>query len=136
MGYRIFSPRNVIADGRAVRSRHRLRGGKRQTLEQRLAMIQTECADSIRFAAFETNGPALWAGVTAALETVLHRHWQAAALLGSKPEQGFHVRCDQTSHRPSDLAAGHVRALVGVAPLKPAEFIIFAVECATADTPG
>ncbi len=135
MGFRIISPRTFIAPGAAART-HRLRGGKARTLEQRLDAMKTECAASIGFAVFEPNDAALWARVAAAIEAVLFKHWQAGALLGSKPEQGFHVRCDQTSHRPADLAAGHVRALVGVAPLKPAEYIIFAVASATADRPA
>ncbi len=136
MAQKIIPPSQFVAEGAAVPTRQRLRGGKPQTLEQRLEAMKAECAASIGFAVFEPNGPALWARVAAAIETVLLRHWQAGALLGSKPEQGFHVRCDQTSHRQTDLAAGHVRALVGVAPLKPAEYIIFAVECATADRPA
>lgn len=136
MARKIIPPSQFVAEGAVVPKRQRLRGGKPQTLEQRLEAMKAECAASVAFAVFEPNGPALWARVAVAIETVLLRHWQAGALLGSKPEQGFHVRCNQTSHRPSDLAAGQVRCLVGVAPLKPAEFIIFAVESATADRPA
>lgn len=137
MGRTIIRPEQPVAETAAAAAPRRRPGtGKApKSLEQLLADIKAQCEDSIRFAAFEPNDPALWARVAAAVQAVLMPHWQAGILLGSTPEHGFFVRCDRTSHQEADLAVGRMRALVGVAPVKPAEFIIFALESATADSP-
>ena len=47
--------------------------------------------------------------------------------LGSKPEQAFFVKCDRTTMTQNDLDNGRLVCLVGVAPIKPAEFVIFRI---------
>ena len=54
-------------------------------------------------------------------------------LLGDKPEQAFFVRCDRTTMTQNDLDNGRMIVLIGVAPVKPAEFVIFRIGQWTAD---
>ena len=53
--------------------------------------------------------------------------WRDGALLGDKPEEAFFVRCDRTTMTQNDLDNGRLICLIGVAPTKPAEFVIFRI---------
>jgi phage tail sheath protein FI len=59
--------------------------------------------------------------------------WQSGALLGNQPEQAYSVRCDRTTMSQDDIVNGRLLCLVGVAALKPAEFIVFRIGQWTAD---
>jgi phage tail sheath protein FI len=54
-------------------------------------------------------------------------------LLGAKPEDAFFVRCDRTTMTQNDLDNGRLICLVGISPVKPAEFVIFRIGQWTAD---
>ena len=62
--------------------------------------------------------------------------WRDGALMGAKPEQAFFVRCDRSTMTQNDLDNGRMICLIGVAPLKPAEFVIFRIGQWTADRRG
>jgi len=87
-----------------------------------------------QFAVFEPNGPKLWANVTQTIEDFLLVLWRDGALLGDKPEQAFFVRCDRTTMTQNDLDNGRLICLIGIAPVKPAEFVIFRIGQFTADS--
>jgi uncharacterized protein len=86
-----------------------------------------------QWAVFEPNGPRLWANVRQTVEDFLLVLWRDGALLGDKPEQAYFVRCDRTTMTQNDLDNGRLICLVGVAPVKPAEFVIFRIGQWTAD---
>lgn len=83
---------------------------------------------------FEPNGERLWANVRATVYDFLYNEWVNGHLLGSKPESAFFVRCDRSTMTQNDLDNGRLVCLVGVAPLRPAEFVIFRVGQKTADS--
>jgi len=62
--------------------------------------------------------------------------WRAGALQGNKPEQAFFVKCDRTTITQGDIDNGRLIYLVGVAVVKPAEFIIFRIGQWTAEHQG
>jgi phage tail sheath protein FI len=86
-----------------------------------------------QWAVFEPNGPKLWANVRQTVEDFLLVLWRDGALLGDKPEQAYFVRCDRTTMTQNDLDNGRLICLIGVAPVKPAEFVIFRIGQWTAD---
>ncbi len=86
-----------------------------------------------QWAVFEPNNERLWANVRRMLEDFLLVLWRDGALLGEKPEDAFFVRCDRTTMTQNDLDNGRMICLVGVAPVRPAEFVIFRVGQWTAD---
>ena len=88
---------------------------------------------STQYAVFEPNGPRLWASIVDSIEDFLLVEWMNGALLGDTPEQAFFVRCDRTTMSQNDLDNGRLICLVGVAPVKPAEFVIFRIGQFTAD---
>ena len=69
----------------------------------------------------------MWANVRRTVQDFLLNQWQTGALAGSKPEQAFLVRCDRTTMTQDDIDNGRLIVVVGVAPLKPAEFVIFRI---------
>jgi len=86
-----------------------------------------------QWAVFEPNGPRLWANIRQTVEDFLLVLWRDGALLGDKPEQAYFVRCDRTTMTQNDLDNGRMICLVGVAPVKPAEFVIFRIGQWTGD---
>jgi hypothetical protein len=86
-----------------------------------------------QFAVFEPNNERLWQNVRQAVEDFLLTLWQSGALLGEKPEKAFFVRCDRTTMTQNDLDNGRLIVLIGVAPTKPAEFVIFRIGQFTGD---
>lgn len=80
-----------------------------------------------RFAVFEPNDLRLWARLRDAVTNFLTTQWRAGALFGARPEEAFFVRVDETTTTQDDRDNGRVNIIVGIAPVKPAEFIVFQI---------
>jgi hypothetical protein len=76
---------------------------------------------------FEPNDEKLWARVKQTINQFLTTVWKAGALMGSTPEEAFFIKCDRTTMTQSDIDNGRLIVLIGVAPVKPAEFVIFRI---------
>jgi phage tail sheath protein FI len=87
-----------------------------------------------QWAVFEPNNERLWANIRSTIEDFLLVQWKSGALMGSKPEEAFFVRCDRTTMTQNDLDNGRLICLIGVAPTYPAEFVIFRIGQWTADS--
>jgi phage tail sheath protein FI len=74
---------------------------------------------------FEPNNEALWKRVVDTIESFLIGVWKTGALMGTTPEEGFFVRCDRTTMTQDDIDNGRLICYIGIAPVKPAEFVIF-----------
>ena len=88
---------------------------------------------STQWAVFEPNNEELWLKIRLTIEGFLYDVWRTGALLGTRPEEAYFVRCDRTTMSQSDLDNGRLVCLIGVAPTKPAEFVIFRIGQWTAD---
>lgn len=86
-----------------------------------------------QWAVFEPNGPRLWRSIVESVSGFLYSEWVAGALFGNTPVEAFFVRCDRTTMTQNDLSNGRLICVIGVAPLKPAEFVIFRIGQKTAD---
>jgi len=102
-------------------------------LRRYFAYLERSLDRGTQWAVFEPNGEALWANVRRTIEDFLLNEWQSGALLGDKPEKAFFVKCDRTTMTQNDLDNGRLICLIGLAPLKPAEFVIFRIGQWTAD---
>jgi uncharacterized protein len=98
--------------------------------------IEHSIDKSSQWAVFEPNNAQLWDNVRTTVEDFLLVLWMQGALLGGKPEEAYFVRCDRTTMTQNDLDNGRLVCLVGIAPVKPAEFVIFRVGQWTADAKG
>ncbi|MEY2655742.1 MAG: hypothetical protein RLZZ524_2770, partial [Pseudomonadota bacterium] len=92
-----------------------------------MASLQATIERSLGWAVFEPNDEALWARVRASIESLLLGLWRAGAFQGQKPEEACFVRCDRSTMTQADLDAGRLIVQVGVAPIRPAEFVLMRV---------
>lgn len=72
------------------------------------------------------------AAVESAVGDFLLALFRDGGVVGTDPDEAFFVRCDRTTTTPADAAAGRLRAVVGIAPLRPADFVVLRVEVAVA----
>ena len=82
---------------------------------------------------FEPSGEVLWLKIRTQLERLLGDFYAAGAFLGATANEAYSVRCDATTTSQNDLDNGRLICLIGVAPLRPAEFVIFRIGQWTAD---
>jgi phage tail sheath protein FI len=102
-------------------------------LRRYFAYLEHSIDRGTQWAVFEPNGERLWANVRRTIADFLFNEWQMGALLGDKPEKAFFVKCDRTTMTQNDLDNGRLVCLIGVAPLRPAEYVIFRIGQWTAD---
>lgn len=88
-------------------------------------MIKESVADGTRWVVFEPNDHTLWKSIRRDIGAFLTNVWRDGALLGTAPQQAFFVKCDEETNPPEVRDAGQVVTLIGIAPVKPAEFVIF-----------
>lgn len=90
-------------------------------------MIETTIMNGTSFAVFEPNDQKLWEGLKRTVGSFLRGLWRDGALFGATAEQAFFVKCDEETNPPDSIDQGRVIVEVGIAPVKPAEFVIFRV---------
>lgn len=76
---------------------------------------------------FEPNDEPLWQRVKRVVTAFLTNVWRDGALMGRTAEEAFFVKCDRTTMTQADIDNGRLIILVGIAPVKPAEFVIFRI---------
>jgi hypothetical protein len=76
---------------------------------------------------FEPNDRSLWKRIIRDVGAFLRIQWMEGKLVGDKPEKAYFVKCDEETNPPEIVDAGMVVTLIGVAPSKPAEFVIFRI---------
>lgn len=89
--------------------------------------LEHSIADSTNWVVFEPNGQALWSAVATTVSDFLYNEWFSGHLLGATPAEAYFVRCDRTTMTEADLENGRLICVIGVAPLEPAEFVIFRI---------
>lgn len=89
--------------------------------------IEQSLVKGTRYAVFEPNDLRLWARLRDSIKNFLTTQWRAGALFGAKPEEAFFVRVDETTTTQDDRDNGRVNLVIGIAPVKPAEFIVFQI---------
>lgn len=102
-------------------------------LRRYFAYLERSIDAGTRWAVFEPNGPKLWARVRQAVEGFLHGELRRGALVGDGPEEAYFVRCDESTMTQDDIGRGRLVCLVGVAVVRPAEFVVFRLGQWTAD---
>lgn len=80
-----------------------------------------------QWAVFEPNDEKLWARMKQTINQFLTRVWRDGALMGSTQDEAFFVKCDRTTMTQDDIDNGRLIMVIGVAPVKPAEFVIFRI---------
>ncbi|HEX4319710.1 MAG TPA: phage tail sheath subtilisin-like domain-containing protein [Acidobacteriaceae bacterium] len=122
-GYRVWGARTASSDSEFMYI----------NVRRYLIYLEHSIDNSTQWAVFENNGPALWARVKEAIDSFLYNEWKEGSLLGDSAAQAYFVRCDRTTMTQNDLDNGRLICLIGVALLKPAEFVIFRIGQMTSD---
>ena len=90
-------------------------------------MIEESIAISTRWVVFEPNDYPLWKSITRDVRAFLTLLWRDGALMGQTPEEAFFIQCDEETNPPDIIDAGMVVTRIGIAPVKPAEFVVFRI---------
>ncbi len=132
---------NVIRDFRSNNRGIRVYGGRVITsdsdwkyvnVRRLLIFIEASIDRGLQWVVFEPNAEPLWARVRRSVSNFLTQVWRNGALEGTRVEEAFFVKCDRTTMTQTDIDQGRLICLVGVAPVKPAEFVIVRIGLWTA----
>lgn len=132
---------NVIRDFRDHNRGIRVYGGRVITsdpdwkyvnVRRLMIFIEASLERGLQWVVFEPNADPLWARVRRVVSNFLTTVWRNGALEGAKVEEAFFVKCDRTTMTQTDIDNGRLIVVVGVAPVKPAEFVIVRIGLWTA----
>jgi phage tail sheath protein FI len=87
--------------------------------------VSESIMEGTQWSVFEPNDEKLWIQLRIAAANFLTRVWSDGALFGSTPAEAFYVKCDSETNPPEVIEAGQVICEIGIAPVKPAEFVVF-----------
>jgi Bacteriophage tail sheath protein len=90
-------------------------------------MVESSIERATQWVVFEPNDHRLWKRVQRTIASFLTLLWRNGALMGTSPEQAFYVKCDEETNPPEVIDAGQLVVEIGLAPTKPAEFVIFRI---------
>jgi phage tail sheath protein FI len=90
-------------------------------------MIEESIERGTQWVVFEPNDQMLWGRITRDVSSFLKMVWRTGALFGTTPGQAFYVKCDEETNPPEARDLGQLVVEIGIAPVKPAEFVIFRV---------
>lgn len=95
--------------------------------------LERSIVEGTQWAAFEPNDEKLWARVVDTIRLFLLTQWRAGALLGSTEKEAFFITCDRSTMTQSDILGGRLICEIGIAPVRPAEFVVFRIMQNTAE---
>jgi phage tail sheath protein FI len=122
-GYRLWGARTISSDPE----------WKYVNLRRYFAYLERSIEKGTQWVVFQNNSEILWANVRRTVEDFLFNEWKSGHLMGEKPQEAFFVRCDRSTMTQNDIDNGRLICLIGVAPVRPAEFVIFRIGQWTAD---
>jgi uncharacterized protein len=103
-------------------------------LRRYMNYLKASIDQGTQFLVFEDNGPDTWANVQQIVSDFLYNEFLNGRLFGTTKAQAFFVRCDQTTMTQNEIDNGQLVCLIGVALLRPAEFVIFRIGQFTASS--
>ena len=89
--------------------------------------VEESIFEGTQWVVFEPNDQRLWGRVKRTINSFLLRVWRDGALFGATPDQAFFVKCDEENNPPEVRDAGQLIVDIGIAPVKPAEFVVFRI---------
>ena len=125
-GYRLWGARTISSDPE----------WKYVNVRRYFAYLERSLERGTQWVVFENNSEPLWANVRRTVEDFLFNEWKSGHLMGEKPQEAYFVRCDRSTMTQNDIDNGRLICLIGVAPVRPAEFVIFRIGQWTAERRG
>jgi uncharacterized protein len=127
--------RTFVGRGHVVWGARTLRGAdvrpaewKYVSVRRLFLYLESSIDQGIRWAVFEPNCEPLWVELRRHIGNFLTTTWRQGAFQGRTPDEAFFVRCDATTTTQNDIDNGRVNILIGVAPIRPAEFVLIRIE--------
>ena len=96
--------------------------------------IEESIKANANWAVFEPNDEVLWVRVKRTIDVFLTGLWRTGALAGSAPSEAFFVNVGRNTMSQDDIDNGRLVCVIGIAPVKPAEFVIFRISQKTSDS--
>ncbi|MCP3143399.1 phage tail sheath family protein [Pyxidicoccus xibeiensis] len=122
-GLRVWGARTLSSDG----------AWKYVNVRRLFIFVEESIDEGTQWVVFEPNDEKLWARVRATITQFLDRLWREGMLQGETRNEAYFVKCDRTTMTQDDIDNGRLLCLVGIAPVKPAEFVIFRIQQKTLD---
>jgi hypothetical protein len=122
-GIRIWGARTITSDAL----------WKYVNVRRLFIFLEHSIYDGTQWVVFEPNDPRLWARVTDTIRIFLRAQWRLGALFGRTEEQAFFITCDERVMSQDDILNGRLVCEIGIAPVRPAEFVIFRIFQNTAE---
>jgi len=122
---RVFSGRGIRVWGGRTLSSNTL--WKYINVRRLFIYIEESIEKGTQWVVFEPNDQKLWARVKQTVTQFLTGVWKGGALMGNTPEEAFFVKCDSSTMTQDDIDNGRLVIIIGIAPVKPAEFVIFRI---------
>ena len=116
-GIRIWGGRTLSSDG----------AWRYINVRRLFIMVEDSLDTGLQWVVFEPNDRMLWARVRRDVTSFLTVLWQSGALFGSTPSEAFYVKCDDELNPPEVRDLGQLIIEVGLAPVKPAEFVVLRI---------
>jgi hypothetical protein len=116
-GIRVWGGRTLSSDG----------SWRYINVRRLFIMAEASLDTGLQWVVFEPNDRMLWARVRRDVTSFLRTVWLGGALFGSTPDEAFYVKCDEELNPPEIRDLGQLIIEVGMAPVKPAEFVIFRI---------
>lgn len=123
MGIRVWGARTISSDG----------SWKYVNVRRLFIFIEESIKANTNWAVFEPNDEVLWVRVQRTIEVFLTNLWRNGSLAGTSPDQAFFVNIGRSTMSQDDIDNGRLICVIGVAPVKPAEFVIFRITQKTGD---
>ena len=124
-GIRVWGARTMSADSE----------WKYVNVRRLFIFLEQSIDQGLQWVVFEPNSEPTWIRVRQAVTNFLRTVWRNGALMGITEDEAFFVRCDPTTMTQGDIESGRLICLIGVAPVKPAEFVIFRITQMTLTEP-
>lgn len=129
---RQFSTRGIRVWGARTLSANSL--WKYVSIRRLFIFLERSIYDGTQWVVFEPNDQQLWERVKDTIRTFLRTQWRNGALMGATEEQAFFITCDRSTMSDDDIASGLLIYEIGIAPVRPAEFMIIRIVQLTADS--
>ncbi|ETW96917.1 MAG: hypothetical protein ETSY2_45555 [Candidatus Entotheonella gemina] len=92
-----------------------------------MIFIEQSIKQSLHWAVFQPNGQKLWSEISREISSFLTAQWRDGALVGKTSAEAFYVKVDASNNPPESMAQGYLHVDMGVAPIRPAEFVVIRV---------
>jgi hypothetical protein len=117
-GFRVWGARTLSSDA----------SWKYINVRRLFLFVEESILKGTQWVVFEPNDEALWARVRSTIKNFLRTTWRSGALQGASEDEAFFVRCDHTTMTQDDIDNGLLIVEIGIAPVKPAEFVVFRIQ--------